>query len=242
MDYLKVGSEIIEYELRKSSKAKRINITIRESKVKVSVPSGFTFDYARNFIEANKEWVYEHVQKQKTLRQSIIDRNYTNGEKFLYRGRHYPLNIIQNENIPPQAAFQGSRIIVYIPGELSDSERCSLIKNLIEDWYKKQAELILPEIVEFYSKAMNIPYEKLKIKNQKTRWGSCSSKGNINLNWKIIMGPNQVIAYVIIHELSHLKHMNHSSDFWQTVETYFPEYKKWKKWLSENGRFLLAVD
>ena len=115
-----------------------------------------------------------------------------------------------------------------------------MVKSLIEDWYKGQAQKLLPEQVDYYSRLLCATYNKLRIKDQKTRWGSCSNKGNINLNWRIIMAPHQVAAYVIIHELAHLKHMNHSKDFWKTVEESLPGYKKWKKWLTQNGKELLS--
>lgn len=239
MEYLQVGKRIIEYELRKSSKAKKMSISVKNCKVTVVVPTGFTFQYARNFAENNKDWILKQLEKQTSLKNSFMCRKYVSGERFLYRGRKYPLKIIQTADANYQVVFKGSRIIVYIPEKLSAKEQTNMVRELVNKWYRGQAEKLLPEQVEYYSKLMNIPYNKLKIKEQKTRWGSCSSKGNINLNWRIIMAPNQVMAYVIIHELAHVKYMNHCQEFWKTVSDFLPDYKKWKKWLAENGRYLM---
>lgn len=241
MEYLRIGSKVIEYELRKSSKAKRVSISIKNSRVRVAIPSGFTFEYAKGFLEDNKEWVLKHLQKQLLTSQKVTPKYYTSGEKLLYRGRSYPL-IIEEEIIPTEyfAVFKGSRIVVNIPPSLALDKKPQMVKHLIEEWYKGQAQKLLPEQVDYYSKMLNTPFNRLKIKDQKTRWGSCSNKGNINLNWRIIMAPHQVAAYVIIHELTHLKHMNHSKDFWKVVEESLPDYKKWKKWLTLNGKELLT--
>jgi len=238
MEYLQIGKTEIAYELIKSSKAKRVSISIKGDLVRVAVPTGFTFAYAKNFLEENKEWVLKHFKKQH-LQNDCCPKAYVSGEKFLYRGRSYPLLIQQVPSAPYFAVFSGSRIVTSIPFNLLSDAQSILVKQLIQKWYVAQANKLLPEQVDYYSKLLVIPYNKLKIKDQKTRWGSCSNKGNINLNWRIIMAPNQVIAYVIIHELCHLRFMNHSKDFWKLVEEYMPDYKKWRKWLADYGKSLI---
>lgn len=240
MEYLRIGSRLIEYELHKSSKAKRVSISLRNGQLRVAVPTGFTFEYAKNFLEDNKQWVAKNLRKQFAESKISLPEKYVSGEKLLYRGRSYPLVIDQGCREKYSAAFKGSRIVVSIPEGLDQENQKRFVKRLIDNWYKGQALKLLPEQVDYYSKTLNLTYNKLKIKNQKTRWGSCSSKGNININWRIIMAPHQVAAYVIIHELAHLRYLNHSKDFWRVVEEYLPDYKKWKKWLSENSRILLT--
>lgn len=240
MEYLRIGSRVIEYELRRSSKAKKVSISIKNQRVNVAVPTGFTFEYAKNFLEDNKEWVLKHLQKQIAATPINVPKTYTSGEKLLYRGRSYPLLIQENQSKEYFAVFKGSRIVVHIPSALTPEKKTDLVKKLIEQWYIGQAHKLLPEQVDYYSKVINTPFNKLRIKDQKTRWGSCSNKGSINLNWRLIMAPHQVAAYVIIHELAHLKHMNHSKEFWKVVEVSLPDYKKWKKWLIEHGKNMLT--
>lgn len=240
MEFLQIGNRIIEYALHKSLKAKRVSISIKNQKIKVSIPKGITLEYAKNFLEDNKDWVIKHLDKQSAIAQRVKPKNYTSGEKLLYRGRSYPLVIEEKSSDSYHALFKGSRIVVYVPPDLVPEKKTFMVKSLIEEWYKGQAQKLLPEQVDYYSRLLNTSYNKLKIKDQKTRWGSCSNKGNINLNWRIIMAPHQVAAYVIIHELAHLKHMNHSKEFWKTVEESLQDYKKWKKWLTQNGKELLV--
>lgn len=101
--------------------------------------------------------------------------------------------------------------------------------------YLKSAATILNEKVQYYSKIIGVSYNHVTIRNQKTRWGSCSSKGNINLNWKLILMPDEIQDYVIIHELCHLIEMNHSPRFWRHVHKFCNNYQNCRMWLRENA-------
>ena len=89
--------------------------------------------------------------------------------------------------------------------------------------------------VQYYSLKMDVTYNRVSVRNQKTRWGSCSSKGNLNFNYRLFYLPEELLDYVVVHELAHRRHMNHSKDFWQEVEVYFPDYKACRKQLKEVG-------
>lgn len=100
----------------------------------------------------------------------------------------------------------------------------------------EQALKVLPERVAYFAKSINVSYGRITIRNQKTRWGSCSSKGNLNFNCMLMLMPPQIQDYVVVHELCHRKEMNHSPEFWSEVEKVLPDYRERKKWLKENGR------
>lgn len=104
----------------------------------------------------------------------------------------------------------------------------------------EEALRYIPQRVAAYAAKMGVTYGRITVRNQKTRWGSCSSKGNLNFNCLLMLAPEQVRDYVVVHELSHRIHMNHSEAFWKTVQTYMPDYARWRKWLKDNGRTLLA--
>ena len=101
--------------------------------------------------------------------------------------------------------------------------------------FANKAMQIIPKKVEHYAKIVGVDYGRITIRNQRTRWGSCSSKGNLNFNCLLVLFPDEVIDYVVVHELCHRKHMDHSKAFYAEVERVFPEYKKCQKWLKENG-------
>lgn len=103
----------------------------------------------------------------------------------------------------------------------------------------QKALSVIPDKVKYYAEIMGVIYGRITIRNQKTRWGSCSSKGNLNFNCLLMLMPDKVLDYVVVHELCHLKQMNHSKKFWKEVERYMPDYKNYKKWLNENGGALI---
>lgn len=123
----------------------------------------------------------------------------------------------------------------------AESEGCEC-KYSVEElaFFLSEAKVKLPRLVARYAKEMDVTYEKVFVKAQKTRWGSCSSKGNINLNCLLMNAPAYVRKYVIVHELAHRKEMNHSERFWRIVANEIPEYQKAAKWLKKNGDHVIG--
>lgn len=105
----------------------------------------------------------------------------------------------------------------------------------------EEALKVIPERVEYFAKVIGVTYGKITIRNQKTRWGSCSSKGNLNFNCLLMLAPPEVLDYVVVHELCHRKQMNHSKAFWSEVEKVFPDYKEARKWLKEDGSQMITL-
>ena len=103
----------------------------------------------------------------------------------------------------------------------------------------KQAAEVLPERVHYFAKSMGVTVNRITIRSQRTRWGSCSAQGNLNFNCLLMLCPVEVRDYVVIHELCHRKHLNHSADFWAEVERYCPNYRIHRKWLKDNGAVLI---
>ena len=106
----------------------------------------------------------------------------------------------------------------------------------------KEAAAYIPGRVEYFSKIVGVTYGRITVRNQKTRWGSCSSKGNLNFNCYLMLAPREVLDYVVVHELCHRKQMNHSDAFWREVEKVLPDYKIRRKWLKDNGNSLMGKD
>lgn len=104
-----------------------------------------------------------------------------------------------------------------------------------------EALKVIPERVEYFAKVIGVTYGKITVRNQKTRWGSCSSKGNLNFNCLLMLAPPEVLDYVVVHELCHRKQMNHSKAFWLEVEKVIPDYKEARKWLKEEGSQMITL-
>jgi len=108
-------------------------------------------------------------------------------------------------------------------------------ESVFTAWYRKQARNVLTERVEFFARKHGFKIGKIRVSSARTRWGSCSSKDTLSFTWRLVMAPLEVIDYVVVHELCHLKEMNHSKAFWTRVERILPDYKVHRKWLKENG-------
>ena len=145
---------------------------------------------------------------------------------LLYLGSLFPIRIMTESS--SKLTFNGDTFIT----NCNDKETH---KKSIRKWYKnKFREVAIPRL-SYFAQKHNLKVNQVRIKEQKTMWGSCSSRNNINLNYLLIMAPMKVIDYVIIHELAHTIHRNHSSHFWKTVETMMPNFKEAKKWLKDYG-------
>lgn len=121
-------------------------------------------------------------------------------------------------------------------------------QNALPEFTKKEVQNLvnmarecIPKRVEHYAKIMSVEYNKISIKKMTSRWGSCSAKGNLSFNCLLMLCPEEVLDYVVVHELCHLKEMNHSKRFWSLVEHFCPEYEQYKKWLKEHGNELISV-
>ena len=150
---------------------------------------------------------------------------------LLYLGALFP---VKNDNYAKKISFNGKEFVA----DLQNKEKTN---KSLKTWYKnKFKEVAVPRLFYFAEKH-NLQVNQVRIKEQRTLWGSCSSRNNINLNFLLIMAPLKVIDYVIIHELVHTTHKNHSANFWSAVEEIMPNYKEAKHWLKENGYRLRAL-
>ena len=157
-----------------------------------------------------------------------------NGDILYYLGEARTLRIMREERSRARVKLVMDLLLMWAPYE-ADYE-CG--REQLEKGYRREAAAVFEEKAEEFAKRLHVSFQDIRIKDQKSRWGSCSSKRNMNFNWRLLMAPEPVCDYVIIHELCHLIHMNHSADFWNLVESICPDYRQYKKWLREKGKLL----
>ncbi len=202
--------------LRRSSVSIQIN---SDASITVSVPYFFPTSRIDKFLEEKADWIRKHQQPIKLRAQQ------KDSEEYLYLGKSYQLELGKN-----QKDLVELRDKLYLG---SSSKR--YVKTYLTSWYKQQARKVIVERVHHYAKLSGTKYNSINLTSAETRWGSCSSQKNLNFNWRLIMAPLEVIDYVVAHELAHLKEMNHSRDFWETVRKMFPLYREYRTWLKRNG-------
>ena len=211
------------------SNRKTLSLTINENaELIIRAPKRLSIEKIQDFIIEKENW----INRKKRLIENQIKDVTSNHNKLLYLGNLFPINVEQNAS--KKLFFTGEEFI-------ANSIEPDSLSLSIKKWYKnKFKEIALPRVAYFANKH-NLMVNQVRIKNQKTMWGSCSSKNNINLNYLLLMAPMGVIDYVIVHELVHTIHRNHSTDFWDSVESIMPEFQEHKRWLKKNGYKLRRI-
>ncbi|EJO5346270.1 M48 family metallopeptidase [Clostridium botulinum] len=226
MKSITLNGERFQYSL-KTKKRKTISIKIGEkSIIEVTAPLGTNEYTIDRVLEKQEKWIIEKIKKFKQLE---------NFNGYYYLGNLYDLEIKEVKSLYFKMKVENNKFIIYINSGILKEKREIIIKENLQKFYKNRAAQILKERTDYYSNILGVTPKNIVIKNQKTLWGSCSSKGNINYNYKIVMAPLKILDYIVVHELCHLVHMNHSKDFWNLVESVIPDCKKRRKWLKENG-------
>ena len=221
----------LDYRIKRSPKRRKLTITVeRDRSVIVHAPEGTSDSKIQEVVEAKRQWIYEkigHPQKYQDLPHPP-GKELVSGESALYMGRHYRIEIVRS----------GLKEIQFNHCFLIPATRKGNRQEVLREWYIQRAkDKVIPQ-VKFHARQLGVCYGEIKIVDNRYRWGSCTVKNNINLNWRLIKAPMFVIDYVIIHELTHLIEGNHTPRFWNIVRTQSPNMEKAKTWLKENGQLL----
>jgi len=226
-------TEQIEIAIIKS-KRKSIVIAIQpDGNLLVKAPVLMSDDEILKWVKTKTAWIVR--QREKIMVQQVIypPKQYASGEHFLYLGKEHELEVRISAGRAGMVGMVEDKIILF-----AQRGQSAEVQEILSNWYIKQAKTIIPKRVRFWAEQMGESFGKITIKNQKKRWGSCSSARNLNFNYRLVMAPQEVMDYVVVHELCHLRQMNHSAAFWKEVEMVLPDYKVHKKWLERNGELL----
>lgn len=184
------------------------------------------------FLNEHKNWISKVQSENLELRQKYPPKHFVEGELFPYLGGQIPLRSVKGRYKVLKFIFFADHLRCEIPQGKNyqyEDYRRALLRC-----YEKAGRRWLSCRVEFWAQKMNSFPQKVSVRSQKTRWGSCSSEGHISLNWRLLAAPLPVLDYVVIHELAHLTHQNHSNKFWMLVEQFDSRYKYNRNWLRKN--------
>lgn len=179
------------------------------------------------FLRESENFITKSLLALKAQDAQLPPKTYVSGENFLYLGRHLPLEIIWSWNPRIKVRPTGDTLEMIAPLSGTPASR----QKALHAFMQKRAREMFFEKVARFSAQMELRPISVSVRGQKTRWGSCTSEGRLNLNWKLLAAPEFVIDYVVIHELAHLAQMNHSPKFWAIVEKFYPGYQIAKNWL-----------
>lgn len=227
------NNQAFEYTITYSAR-KSIEIRIEPSGIlKIKAPKGTKQEYINRILEKKGSWIENKVQLI-IDRGKVTKRHFSTGEKIFYLGDEIDLTVHRHDINQVKINKLNGELVMTIPAKMHTEE----IKVYLEQFYKQTLKSIIIERIPHFSNQLHHTPNKITIRNQKTRWGSCSSSGNLNFNYRLLMAPGEVIDYIIVHELCHLEHMNHSKAFWNLVEKMMPDYRLKEKWLKEHGQLL----
>ena len=220
--------EELDYQIDRG-KRKNVYISIQDGKVVVKVPKRFPEYKVKEILKEKENWIYK---KLKEYSNSKNKKEYKDGQMVYIFGEEYTLRIKQTIKKRSYVQIEEKNVIIYISKDLYWSDKDieeKIIEDIMEKFYLQLAKKELPVVFKEMEQYVGLHPSKLRIQNMKRAWGNCNSKKEIHLNKNLIKYSKKEISYVCIHELCHLKYMNHSKDFWNMVSYYMPDYKMAEK-------------
>lgn len=211
----------------KNSNRKTVSIFIeRDGSVSARVPDNVTDEEIKEILEAKAYQIHKNLAQWEQLNERYVLREFVNGQSFIYLGRNYRLTLVDEPL--GEVRFTKGRFL------LSKME-VAKAKEYFKAFYKKKLQEKIKPLIQRYKAQLDVSPNDIKIMELQNRWASCNAKGNVNFHWKCVMAPMDVLQYIVVHELVHLIHLNHTSEFWNEVDKVLPNYDKQVNWLKLNG-------
>lgn len=233
-----------EYRIRRSARATRLRIVVKADGVELVAPVRMPESQIHHFAQSQHDWIRRaqqrvHAKNQKAL-QGFAPEEYVDGVALPFQNQELVLRLGLHSN--KRLSIEGinsSTLLIKLPENIHGAARQKAIRSALEKWLKQQAQFQVDEIVKQHAPRFNLQPRSIRIKTQRSRWGSCGPHNDINLNWLLMLAPAAALEYVVVHELCHIRHKNHSADFWGLVAQHLPDYQQQRQWLKQNGQRLM---
>ena len=231
-----INGQTITYTVKRSLRARHVRLEVgRQTGLTVVVPHSYKIGQLPGLLESKERWISSNLARFSHFQLYSAKKKLRSGDTIPYLGRDLELVKQENHSGASGVTLEGNTLAVS-PVLFTDG----ILELALERWYRAEAAKLIGERAYKLSTQMGISYKRITIRGQKTLWGSCSHKQNLSFNWKLLMAPEPVIGYVIIHELTHLKEMNHSKRFWELVAQHCHRWREYKKWLKQHEPQLTA--
>lgn len=232
-----IGDTTIDYQVRRSKRRKKtIQIVLSGGGVRVLAPMKTSDSELQAIVRKRVPWILKHVSQSTSDAEPM---RFVSGETLPYLGRNVRLHVEAAGVLVPTIRLDHWRFRVAVRESLSDEERHQSIRETVVRWYQQRAAERLPETVQrWWPRLGRGEMSRVLIRDQRRRWGSCAPDGTLRFNWRAVMLKPALIEYLVVHELAHLTHRNHSKDFWDLVSKVMPDAQQLRKSLLEEGRRL----
>jgi len=226
-----------EYEVIRRPRRKTVGICVKpDQTVQVAIPKRFPLAKVDALVRGKADWIRRKLYQYKDIQAQYQPKQYVSGETFTSLGHDYCLKVVEGAETPVNLCQK--TLQVGVPHGFSPEQRALSVTKALETWFREQAQRHLGERTAWHAAQMQVAPASVGIKSYRSRWGSCHVDGRIYFNWRIIMAPPSIVDYVVVHELCHLTHHNHSPDYWHRVESIMPEYRDARRWLKQHGHRL----
>lgn len=240
MPRIRIQGVDIEYRVLKTRRNRHVRLTVSgKSGVRISAPRGYPERELHAMVREKASWILDRLDHFRNLEKQQPRWRYADGERLLIKGRWLPLRITHWERNVGRLRLDEDRLDVCLPRDKADDE--GIVRDLFLRWLRRWAMQDLTHRVTMHAREMHLQHGRVTIRAQRSKWGSCSQNGSISLNMRLMLAPPEVADYVVIHELAHLRELNHSARFWRIVERHCPQRKEQQRWLREHG-WLLEMD
>jgi predicted metal-dependent hydrolase len=237
MPILSIGKTDIPYRITHSDLAIRKRIIVTPNDVEVIVPALNDDAEVHDFIYKKRRWVYDKREAMSDWLSRFENNDYTklqSGAKIAYRGRNMRISIKREKCDSVTVSYQNG-FSIYIPMHIDENKVESVAGMALKFWLKDRVKVDVRFMAKYYSNMLGLKYQDVKIEALSHMWGSCTKGGVIKINWHLIAAPKSVLEYVVLHEICHLKHRNHSDEFWALVLKKMPQYRLAAKWLQTHS-------
>lgn len=231
------GRSNINYGIERSDRRKTVTIAVeRGAGVVVKAPTDVTLPRLDGVVRTKAPWILQRLVEFREFGPEPSPKEFVPGESYGYFGRSYRLKILRSSAISkPSAALHGAFLTVSIPRASVAEQRDSVVRRAVVAWYRKQADRRLPQRVAVYASRAGLCPPPVLVRDQEKRWGSCSSKGELRFNWRVMMAPVSLVDYVVAHEVCHLAVRDHSTRFWKLLATILPDFEERRARLRVDG-------
>lgn len=193
----------------------------------------------RHFLKQKESWLLKRISVRRHASESGLQLSYKSGDTVPFFDSSHVLTVTRsNQAERARLYFLQNTFQAIVPAHFSDKQEHQAVKDQLHTWYLHNTLPVLEKRVEYYARIVNVSYNDIRVKDVTSHWGSCSSNRNLNFNYRIAMLPLEISDYIIVHELCHIKEMNHSPRFWAHVGEVIPQYKQLRKQLKQNHMFL----
>jgi len=228
---VEVGEQRIDYTIRLSRAARRARIRVAPAGVEVVLPADSGLDRAKSFLQENGDWLLDQIAFFKRAGSFRIETSTNECAYILFKGVKTATEVIEVESRRRHAliTYESNCLKVTVP-------RGGVVNPLasLRNWLRREARRRIHERLTARAREINVKFDRVFIRGQRTRWGSCSSRKNLSFNWRLVMAPPEVLDYLVVHELAHLIEPNHSIKFWLIVKSYCPRYEHHRAWLKQH--------